>query len=96
MRRVFGACATLALLSACAMPPEGVTDARLAMFDDAVASIGCDLISEEDYIPVELQTGMTRAQVQETAAYKIEIKEGVALTNGGYRSKVGACADAAA
>ncbi|SNR42595.1 hypothetical protein [Puniceibacterium sediminis] len=96
MKRFFGACATFALLSACAMPPEGVTPEHLAMFDEAVASIGCDLVSEEDFIPVELQTGMTRAQVQDVAAYKIKTEEGVTLSNGGFRLKTGACADAAA
>ena len=95
MNRILGASAALALLSACAMPPDGVTEDRLAMFDTAVASIGCDLVSEEDYIPVELQTGLTRAQVRDTADYKIETEQGVALSNGGFRLTTGACADAA-
>ncbi|MGY9049357.1 hypothetical protein P775_08775 [Puniceibacterium antarcticum] len=93
MNRFLGASAIFALLSACAMPPEGVDDASLAMFDAAVASIGCDMSSEEDYIPVELQTGLNRQQVLDIAAYKIETKDGVALSNGGFRLKTGACAD---
>ncbi|MFZ5963891.1 hypothetical protein ACOXXX_13135 [Thalassococcus sp. BH17M4-6] len=82
----------LTLLGACALPPEGVNDAQIANFDAAVASIGCDLVTEADYIPVELQTGMTRAQVQETVAYKVQLERGVMLSNGGFRSTVGACA----
>ena len=88
------ALAALTYLGACALPPEGVEAPQLAGFDAAVASIGCDLVSESDYIPVELQTGLTRAQVQETAAYKLAQGQGVSLSNGGFRSTVGACAPA--
>ena len=91
MTRFLTVASALALLSACDMPPEGVEAPQIANFDAAVASIGCDLVSEADYIPVELQTGMTRAQVQETAAYKISQKQGVKLSNGGFRSTVGVC-----
>ncbi|WP_146588952.1 hypothetical protein [Puniceibacterium confluentis] len=95
MNRFLGAGTVLALLSACALPPEGVDEERLAMFDSAVASIGCDLISEADYLPVELQTGLTRSQVIEVASYKTLREEGVKLSNGGFRLKTGACADVA-
>ena len=61
------ALAALTYLGACALPPEGVEAPQLAGFDAAVASIGCDLVSESDYIPVELQTGLTRAQVEDPA-----------------------------
>jgi hypothetical protein len=92
MTRFVGACAVFALLSACAMPPEGVSDERLAMFDSAVESIGCDLVSEEDYIPVELQTGLNREQVMDVAAYRTAREEGVKLSNGGFRLTTGTCA----
>jgi hypothetical protein len=82
------------LLTACAMPPEGVTPEDLVMFDEAVASIGCDLVGESDYLPVELQTGLTRQQVLETAQYKLEAEDAVRLSNGGIRLTTGACAQA--
>ncbi len=92
MIRISGACAALALLSACVLPPDGVTDEGLAMFDGAVASIGCDLVTEEDYIPVELQTGMSRREVMDVASYKTSTEEGVKLSNGGFRLRTGDCA----
>ncbi len=49
-------------------------------------------MSEEDYIPVELQTGLDRAQVMEVASYKTALEEGVKLSNGGFRLTTGACA----
>lgn len=82
------------LLAACAMPPEGVTPEDLVMFDEAVASIGCDLVGESDYLPVELQTGLTRQQVLETAQYKLDAEDAVRLSNGGIRLTTGACAPA--
>lgn len=92
MMRFLGASAVFALLSACAMPPEGVDDVALAKFDAAVASIGCDMSGEQDYIPVELQSGLTRQQLLDIAEYKIKIEEGVTLSDGGFRLKTGACA----
>lgn len=63
-----------------------------ANFDAAVASIGCDLKFEKDYLPVELQTGMSRDEVLKTAATKVRRGEAVSLQGGGVRSVVGACA----
>ena len=91
MRKGFAALATLGLTAACAMPPEGVDDAALAAFDNAVASVGCVLQTERQYLPVELQTGLTREQVQEVAAYRIALEEAVALESGGVRLVSGAC-----
>ena len=84
--------AGLGLLAACAMPPEGVTPAGLVAFDEAVASIGCDLVGESDYLPVELQTGLSREQVLQTAAYRVANEEAVRLDDGGVRLITGACA----
>ena len=98
-RRALGPLSVLAacgVLTACAMPPEGVDEQMLVNFDAAVASIGCDMVAESDFIPVELQTGLSRAQVQEVIGYKLASDQGVQLSNGGYRSKVGSCAATAA
>lgn len=92
--RVFVPLAGLGLLSACMMPPEGVTQVDLAVFDEAVASIGCDLVGESDYLPVELQTGLTREQVIQTAAFRVVSEQAVRLENGGVRLITGACAPA--
>ena len=91
MKKTFAAFAALTLIAAC-VPPEGVTPEDLAAFDEAVASIGCELNTETDYLPVELQTGMTREKLIEVAQYKVTRDEAVSLSNGGVRSIVGACA----
>lgn len=92
--RPLAAFAGLGLLTACAMPPQGVTEADLVAFDAAVASIGCDLVSESDYLPVELQTGLTREQVIETAQFRLAAEQAVSLEGGGVRLITGACAPA--
>ncbi len=90
MNKIFAAFATLSLTAACVLP-EGVTEQDLAAFDAAVASIGCELSTETDYLPVELQTGMTREKLIEVAQYKVSREQAVSLPNGGVRSVVGAC-----
>jgi hypothetical protein len=84
--------ACLGLLTACALPPEGVSEAELVAFDEAVASINCDLVDETDYLPVELQTGLTREQVIEVAQFRLAAEQAVSLSNGGIRLITGACA----
>ncbi|SNS27112.1 hypothetical protein [Antarctobacter heliothermus] len=81
-----------AVLVAGCILPEGVTEEDLLSFDAAVASIGCDLADESDYLPVELQTGMPREKLVTIAQYKVEQEEAVTLSNGGVRIKTGACA----
>mgnify|MGYP001799498090 CR=1 FL=1 len=84
----------LGFVAACALPPQGVTQQDLANFDLAVASIGCDLIGESDYLPVELQTGLTRQQVIDTAQFRLATDAAVQLENGGVRLVIGDCAPA--
>ena len=60
-------------------------------FDAAIASIGCDLKFESDYLPVELQTGMSREDITKIAASKVRRGQAVALSGGGVRSTVGIC-----
>ncbi|MEP5153591.1 hypothetical protein [Planktotalea sp.] len=66
-----------------------------ANFDAAVASIGCELKYESDYIPVEFQTGMSREDITKMAASKVRRGHAVALAGGGIRSTVGSCDPAA-
>ncbi|MBS0124286.1 hypothetical protein [Thetidibacter halocola] len=94
MKKTAAALAALALTAAC-VPPQGVSQTDIALFDTAVASIGCDLVDESDYQPVELQTGMPRAKLIEIAQYKVSLKEAVSLSNGGVRLVTGACTPAA-
>ncbi|MCA0954830.1 hypothetical protein [Mameliella sediminis] len=91
MKKFAFALGAVAFVSGCILP-EGVTEEDLAAFDAAVASIGCDLVNESDYLPVELQTGMPREKVVTISQYKVEQKEAVALSNGGVRLVTGTCA----
>ncbi len=92
MKKLVPALAAMTLASACVMPPKDVTDEDLAAYDAAVASIGCDLVSERHYLPVELQTGLPREKVIEIGQYRLQTEEAVALEGGGIRLKTGACA----
>ncbi len=92
MIRVTAGLSTLALLGACAIPPQGVTQTDLQFFDEAVASIGCSLETEADYLPVELQTGLTRETVQKIAAFKVAADQAETLPSGGIKLTTGACA----
>lgn len=91
MKRTAFALVSVGLIAGCVLP-EGVTEEDLSAFDAAVASIGCDLADESDYLPVELQTGMPREKLITVAQFKVEQKEAVALSNGGVRLVTGACA----
>lgn len=93
MLRMMSALVTVAALSGCmGMPPEGTEEADLVAFDDAVASVSCDLVTEADYLAVELQTGLMREQVQQIASYRVAGGDAVKLDNGGMRLTSGRCA----
>jgi hypothetical protein len=89
---ILTASAALAALGACAMPPQGVPADAVTAYDAAVASVGCNLRSEKDYLPIEIQTGMTREQVLEMTTYKLANKQAVKLEDGSVQLKTGACA----
>ncbi len=97
MMRIALIAAASALLAGCVETTGGTaggpTPAENAEnFDAAVASIGCDLKFESDYLPVELQTGMSREDILKVAASKVRRGQAVALSGGGIRSTIGACA----
>ncbi|MGI3165880.1 hypothetical protein [Pseudooceanicola sp. 200-1SW] len=79
-------------LAACTMPPSDLPPGAAENFNDAVASVGCVLRTERDYLPVELQTGMTREQAIALAQYKIVSGEAISLPDGAVQLTVGDCA----
>jgi hypothetical protein len=94
----FIALAPAILLGCVDVPATGSATSAVdhsANFDAAVASIGCELKFESDYLPVELQTGMSREDLQKMAAIKVRRGHAVALGGGGIRSTVGSCDPAA-
>lgn len=84
--------AGLVVLAGCDVPPQGTTAEDVARFQDAVASIGCEMVGESDYLPVELQAGLTRQQATDLVAYHLATEKAVELESGGARLTVGACA----
>ena len=91
MKKAFSLFAVPALVAACAAPPTGVPVDAVSAYDDAVASIGCVMRSDKDYLPVEIQTGMTREQVIQMTAYKLANKQAVKLEDGSVKLTTGAC-----
>jgi hypothetical protein len=82
----------LALLAACALPPEGVGPDAIPAFDAAVKSVGCRLVVEGDYLATELQTGLTREQVVQMINYKIALEQAQRRPEGGFTYTGGPCA----
>lgn len=89
---LMGAAAAMGIVAGCTAPPEGTGEQDVAKFQVAVASIGCTLKTEADYLPVELQTGLTREQSTQMAAYMVTTERAVRLEGGGIRMTTGACA----
>lgn len=80
------------LLAGCALPPEGTSSSDVAQFESAVATVGCQLVSEAEYLPVELQTGLSREQTTKLASYMVSTNRAVRLSTGGIRLTSGDCA----
>ena len=90
--RVFIGLSGLMLLGACALPPQGVSREQISAYEAAVASIGCEMAHESDYLPVELQAGLSRQQALDITAYEIAAGRAVRLSDGGVKLTTGACA----
>jgi len=92
MKKTFAGIVVLGLLAGCDVPPQGTGVQDVAKFEAAVVSIGCTLKTEADYLPVELQTGLSREQSTQMAAYVVNTDRAVRLEGGGIRMTTGACA----
>jgi hypothetical protein len=79
-------------LAACAMTPEGVEPEDIAEYELAAATIGCQMVTEADYQPVELQAGLTREQTTAITSYLLSTGKAERLDNGGVKLTTGACA----
>lgn len=83
---------SLPVLAGCALPPDGTTAQNIADYETAVASIGCQMIGESDYLPVELQAGLTRQQALDITKYQLAAGNAEKLPGGGVKLTTGACA----
>lgn len=88
--RVFFVVASF-LAVGCTPLPDGVTKEMMATYDAAVASIGCDIITDRHYLPLELQTGFSREQLIEMGRYRIATDAGLPIVGGGMRLYSGEC-----
>jgi len=79
-------------LAACSGTPEGVEEQDIAEYMTAAASIGCVLKYESDYLPIELQAGLTRQQTIDITTYMTSTDRAVKLPDGGVQLTTGACA----
>jgi len=80
------------LIASCTMIPEGVDEQDIARYDTAVASLGCTIVTESDYMAAGLQTGLSRAQLMDVTAYKLSSDGAARLPDGGVELTTGACA----
>lgn len=82
----------LGLATACGLPPQGVSQQDLALYDSAVSSVGCKMVTESDYLATEIQTGLARQQLLDITAYKLSSGAAERLPGGGVKLTTGACA----
>lgn len=98
-RHAFGVFAVALGLSGCVesgigmlgIPPASVNPSDIANYEAAVASIGCNLITEADYEPVEIQTGLTREQVLNITQFELDAGKAARIETGGVQLQTGAC-----
>ena len=74
-----------------AAPVRSFAD-KVASYDEAVASIGCAMVGESDYMAVEFQADLTREESTTITAQKLAAGKAVKLPEGGARITDGACA----
>ncbi|WP_417523816.1 hypothetical protein [Marinovum sp.] len=82
----------LALAGCMDMPPSGTGIEDLAAYDAAVATVGCQLVTEADYGAVQFQAGLTREQTIAITEQRLARDEAVRLDSGGVRLISGSCA----
>ncbi len=92
VKRSFFAATCLTITAACALPPQGVSQQDLALYDSAAASIGCTMVTESDYLAAGIQTGLTRQQLLDITAYRLSSGGAERLPGGGVKLTTGACA----
>lgn len=68
------------------------TAEKVAAYDAAVASIGCNMVGESDYLAVEFQADLTREESVAFTEAKLSSGKAERLPDGGVRITSGACA----
>lgn len=79
-------------LAGCDVPPQGTSMEDVSRYETAVASVGCELVGESDYLPVELQAGLTREETLGITKHMLATGKAVKMPDGGVKLTTGACA----
>lgn len=82
------------LVAGCGAPPEGTSQDNVTDYINAAATIGCELVHDSDYAPVEFQAGLTREQALGITTFLLSKGDAQNLPEGGVRITAGACASA--
>ncbi len=94
MRSALAGSAVLALM-ACTPTPDGVEREQIALYEHAVAGLGCTIGTERDYHTVGFEAGLTREQAIAITAYELTADRAERLEDGGVRLIEGPCAPGA-
>lgn len=82
----------LALVAGCVVPPAGTTRDDLARYEAAAKSLDCTLVTEGDFLAMEMQTGLARQQLVDITGRYLSTGGAVRLPAGGVKLTTGACA----
>ncbi|MBC7132734.1 MAG: hypothetical protein H5U16_06460 [Roseovarius sp.] len=84
--------AAIGLLAGCVVPPPGTTRDDLARYEGAAESLNCTLVTEGDFLAMEMQTGLARAQLLDITGRYLSTGGAERLPGGGVKLTTGACA----
>ncbi|MET4127115.1 hypothetical protein [Roseovarius sp. MBR-6] len=90
--RLSVALAGLGLVAGCVVPPQGTTRDDLAIYEQAAQSLNCTLVTEGDFLAMEMQTGLARQQLLDITGRYLSTGGAERLPGGGVKLTTGACA----
>jgi hypothetical protein len=80
------------LLAGCVVPPQGTTRDDLAIYEGAARTLNCTLVTEGDFLAMEMQTGLARQQLLDITGRYLSTGGAERLPDGGVKLTTGACA----
>ncbi len=84
--------AALGLVTGCVVPPQGSSRDDLAIYQQAAQSLNCTLVTEGDFLAMEMQTGLARQQLLDITGRYLSTGGAERLPGGGVKLTTGACA----
>nr|WP_247651025.1 hypothetical protein [Roseovarius autotrophicus] len=80
------------MVAGCVVPPEGTTRDDLTRYEEAAKSLDCTLVTEGDFLAMEMQTGLVRQQLLDITGRYLSTGGAERLPGGGVKLTTGACA----